>query len=271
MLGPGAAKGKGAVQAIGCVRGKALLPNLVALAPRPPAVAKVDAKRKAAPKEKAAKPDGKAKFGAKAKAVGDVGVAPVLPVACGLIGGGPVSPPPLEPAGLLPQQFLVPRVARAAPNPVAVPPIANGVPPGFALPAFHEGLHQAGFPPLNRGELAPPAEEGVGRPPVAHVLVTTVDKLGDVTRWFHGPAGVEKLHGMIVNPGEFLDFLVYDRAGAPSAPSIVRLTHRWPGNATGWFAELHFVGCSDPLFTQLLEQSPGVLHICSSVASLCCT
>ena len=89
MLGPGAAKGKGAVKAIG--GGKAPLPDLVALAPRPPAVAKVDTKRKATPKEVAAKPDGKAKFGAKAEAVGDVGVVRVLPVACGLIGGGPVS------------------------------------------------------------------------------------------------------------------------------------------------------------------------------------
>ena len=120
------------MKAIGGVRGKAPLPDLVALAPRPPAVARVDAKRKAAPKEVAAKPDGKAKFGAKEKAVGHVGVAPVIPVACGLIGGGPVLPPPLEPAGMLPQQFPVPRVVRAAPNPVAVPPIANGVPPSFA-------------------------------------------------------------------------------------------------------------------------------------------
>ena len=80
MIAPGAAKGKGAVKAIGGVRGKAPLPDFVALAP--PAVAKVDAKRKAAPKEVAAKPDGKAKFGAKAKAVGEAGVAPVLPVAC---------------------------------------------------------------------------------------------------------------------------------------------------------------------------------------------
>ena len=67
MLGPGAAKGKGAVKAIGGVHGKALLPDLAALAPRPPAVAKVDSKRKAAPKEVAAKPDGKAKFGAVGK------------------------------------------------------------------------------------------------------------------------------------------------------------------------------------------------------------
>ena len=118
MLGLGGAKGKGAVKAIGGVRGKAPLLDLVALAPRFPAVAKpkVDAKRKAAPKEVAATPEGKAKVGAKTKAVGDVGVAPVLPVACCLIGGGPVLPPPLEPAGWLPQQFHVPRVVRAAPN-----------------------------------------------------------------------------------------------------------------------------------------------------------
>ena len=223
MLGPG--------KAIGGARGKAPLLDLVALAPRPPAVAKVDAKRKGAPKEVAAKPDGKAKFGAKAKAVGDVGVASVFPVACCLIFGGPVLPPPLEPAGLLPQQFLVPRVVRAAPNPVAVPPIANGVPPGFALPAFHRGLHPAGFPPAIRGYLAPPAEEGVGRPLVAF----------------------EELHGMFVKPGEFLEFLVYDLAGAPSATSS--MTHLWPGSATGWFAEVHFVGYGDPLFTQLLAQT----------------
>ena len=246
-------KGKGAGKAIGGVRGKAPLLDLVALTPRPLAVAKlkVDAKRKAAPKEVAAKPEDKAKFGAKAKAVGDVGVAPVLPVACGLIGGGPVLPPPLDPADLLPHQFLLPRVVRAAPIPVAVPPIANGVPPGFTLPAFHGGLHPAGFPPVIREEFAPPAEVCVGPPPVAHVSVTAVDQLGDVSRWFHGPAGFEELHGMFVNPDECLEFLVYDRAGAPSATSIVRLTRRWPSNATGWFAEVNFVGCSDPLFGQL--------------------
>ena len=93
MLRPGAAKGKGAAKATGGVRGKSHLPDLVALAPRLPAVAKpkVDAKRKAALNEVAAKPEGKAKTGAKAKTVGDVGVAPDLPVACGLIGGGPLA------------------------------------------------------------------------------------------------------------------------------------------------------------------------------------
>ena len=96
---------------------------------------------------------------------------------------------------------------RAVPILVAVPPIANGVPPGVVLPAFHGGLHPAGFPPVFKAEMAPPAELGVGPPPVAHVSVTTVDQLGDVSRWFHGPAGFEELHGMFVNTGDFFRFL----------------------------------------------------------------
>ena len=131
----------------------------------------------------------------------------------------------------------MPRVVTAAPILVAVPPIADGVPPGFALPAIHGGLHPAGFPPLIILELAPPAEEGVGRPPVDHVSVTTVDQLGVVSRWFHGPAGFEELHGVFVTPS-----------------SIVRLTRRGPSNATGWFAEVQLFVCSDPLFGQLLAQ-----------------
>ena len=109
--GPGAAKSKGAAKAVGEIRGKAPLLELLALAPRPPAVSKPkhDAKRKAATNGGAVKPAGKAKGLVKAKALGDVAGAPVLPVACGLIGGGPVLPPPLGPAAVLPQRFLVPR------------------------------------------------------------------------------------------------------------------------------------------------------------------
>ena len=84
-MGHGAAKGKGAAKAVGGIRCKAPVPELVALAPRPPAVAKpkLDAKGKAAP----VIPAGKAKGLAKAKALGDNAVAPVLPVACGSLGG----------------------------------------------------------------------------------------------------------------------------------------------------------------------------------------
>ena len=74
-------------------------PGLVALAPRLPAVAtKLDAKRKAAPKGEAVILAGKAKGLAKAKPVGDNAVAQVLPVACGLLGGGPVLRPLVVPA-----------------------------------------------------------------------------------------------------------------------------------------------------------------------------
>ena len=81
---------------------------------------------------------------------------------------------------------------------------------------------------------------------------------------------------MVVNPSDFLQFLVYNQAGSPSATSSSRFTRRWPGGATGWFAEVQYVGGSDPLFGQLLAQSlpptgTGVLHVCSSISSLCCT
>ena len=101
-------------------------------------------------------------------------------------------------------------------------------------------------------------------------------QISTAPRWFHGPAGFNELHMFLVNPSEFLEFFVYDQAGTPSATSIIQMTRRRPGNATGWFAEVQYVGCSDPLFGQLLAQSlpptgTGVLHVCSSVSSLCCT
>ena len=110
----------------------------MALAPRPPAVAKpkLAAKGKAAPKGEAVIPAGKAKGLAKAKALGDNAVAPVLPVACGLLSGGPVLPPPVGPAADVLPHLLVPKFAKLAPVPNVAPPIAKGIPPGLALPAF---------------------------------------------------------------------------------------------------------------------------------------
>ena len=58
------------------------------------------------------------------------------------------------------------------------------------------------------------------------------------------------------------------------------LSHKYCANDTSmarqrWFAEVLFVGCSDPLFGQLADSLPptgtGVLHACSSISSLCCT
>ena len=151
-----------------------------------------------------------------------------------------------------------------------------GLAPGLALPAFHRGLHPAGFPPVPGGIFAPPMELGAGPPVVAPVPAPTSNLNSVASRWFHGPAGINEWHMFVVNPGEFLEFLVYDQAGTPSATSIIQMTRRWPGNATGWFAEVQYVGCSDSLFSQLVAQSlpptgTGVLHVCSSVPSLCCT
>ena len=60
---------------------------------------KLAAKGKAAPKGEAVTPAVNANGLAKAKALGDNAVAPVLPVACGLLGGGTVLPPPVGPDG----------------------------------------------------------------------------------------------------------------------------------------------------------------------------
>ena len=81
---------------------------------------------------------------------------------------------------------------------------------------------------------------------------------------------------IVVNPGELFEILVCDQAGVPSATCATRLTRRWPGNATGWFVEVQYVGCSDPSFGQLLAQmlpptGTGVLHVSSSISSMCCT
>ena len=53
---------------------------------------------------------------------------------------------------------------------------------------------------------------------------------------------------------------MYDQGVSPSAASTSRMTRRWRGNATGWFAEVQYAGCSDSLFGQLLVQLlPAVL------------
>ena len=76
----GAGESKGAAKAVREIRGRAPMPDLLALASRPPAVAKprVDV---------AIKPAGKAECVTKEEALGGVAVASVLPVGCGLAGG----------------------------------------------------------------------------------------------------------------------------------------------------------------------------------------
>ena len=72
----------------------------------------------------------------------------------------------------------------------------------------------------------------------------------DELYWFHGPANFNDLPNMVVNLGEFFEVLVGDQAGVPPATCVTRLTRHWLGNATGWFVEVQYVGCSDPLFGQ---------------------
>ena len=79
-------------------------------------------------------------------------------------------------------------------------------------------------------------ELGAGPLVVAPVPAPTSNLNSDASRWFHGPAGFNELHMIVVNPGEFLEFLVYDQAGTPYATSIIQMTRRWPGSSTGWFA-----------------------------------
>ena len=195
---------------------------------------------------------GKAKGLVKAKALGDNAVAPVLPVTCGLLGGGPGFATTCGASCRFITSLACAEICEAAPVSNVAPPIAKGIPPGLALPAFHEGLHPVGFAPAVGRGMAPPEEVGAGPPPLALVSDPTFDCLGDTARWIHGPAGFDELHRLCVNPGDFVEFLVYDHGGLSSATSIVRLTRRWPGNATGWFAEVLFVCCSDPLFGHLL-------------------
>ena len=127
-----------------------------------------------------------------------------------------------------------------------------------------------------KGKGAAKAVGGIrGKAPVPE-LVALTPRLGDPARWIHGPAGFDELHRLSANAGDFVEFVVYDHGGMPSATSIVRMTRQWPDNVTGWFADVLFVGCSDPLFGQLLADSlpptgTSVLHPCSSVSCLCCT
>ena len=127
----------------------------------------------------------------------------------------------------------VPKFAKLAPVPNVAPPIAKGIPPGLALPAFHEGLRPVGFPPAFSGRFAPPEEVGACLQSLALVSDPSFGCLGDSASWIHGLAGFDVLHRLSAKPGDFVEFLVYDHGGMPSATSIVRMTLQWLGNATG--------------------------------------
>ena len=146
---PGAAKGGGVTRAVGGVRGQAPVPVLLALAPRPLAVAKPkgDAWKKATPKGGVVKPAGKAKGVLKGRAL--AGAAVVLPL-----------------------HFRALRVPGTAPAPAAEPPIATGLPPGFAMPAFHGGLHPAAFTPYAQRRFHTTCGSGCGSP-TGSVCVTS--------------------------------------------------------------------------------------------------
>ena len=95
----------------------------------------------------------------------------------------------------------------------------------------------------------------------------------DDLRWRHGRANFHDLLNLVINAFEFLEFLVCDQAGAPSATCVSRLTRRCRGNATGWFVEVQYVGCSDSLFDQFhAEVLPPTGTVCCTfalVSSLC--
>ena len=204
--GPWSRQGKGVAKAVGGLRGKAPVPELVALALRSPAVAKpkLAAKGNAAPKGEAVIPAGKAKGLAKAKALGDNAVAPVLPVACGLLGGGPFCH---HLWGL--QMFYLICLCRSLrslhQSPMSHHLLREGIPPRLALPAFLEGLHPVGFPLAFGGRFAPLEEVQVLNPwllcpiPLLIVLETLLDGL-------MGPAGLDGLHRLSANPGDFVEF-----------------------------------------------------------------
>ena len=88
--------------------------------PRLSVVYELDAKGKAAPKGVE-----------KAKALGDNAFSPVLPVACGLFGGGPILPRPVLPATDVLLHLLVPKFAKIAPV-SNVAPLIEGIPLGLA-------------------------------------------------------------------------------------------------------------------------------------------
>ena len=62
---------------------------------------------------------------------------------------------------------------------------------------------------------APPEEVGAGPQPLALVSDPIFDCLGDSARWIHGPAGFDELHRLSADPGDFVEFLVYDHGGMP--------------------------------------------------------
>ena len=127
----------------------------------------------------------------------------------------------MGPAAVPRPHLPAPTAREAAPAPAVAPPIAMGLPPGFAMPAFHGGVHPANFPPMPGSGLAPPWEAGAVPPPLASVSAPLSTPNSDDFRWLHGPASFNALHAMVVNPVDFLESLVYDQAGSPSATSIL--------------------------------------------------
>ena len=100
--------------------------------------------------------------------------------------------------------------AASAPHVAAIPSMEVGVPSGQALPAYHGSLHPARLPPSSGGCVSEPAaapgglQSGV--PEVGPVPILREEDL----LWQHGPSTVSGLHNLVVNPGEYLEYLVYE-------------------------------------------------------------
>ena len=102
----------------------------------------------------------------------------------------------------------------------------------------------------------------------------TAAPLGTNGPWVYGPTNHAGMVGFAAQPGEFLEVLVYDATGMPTATAVFTTTQSYPADARGAFVEVQYVGCSGPAVATMLQQvfaAPGasVLHLCSQATGLC--
>ena len=134
----------------------------------------------------------------------------------------------------------------------------DGTPTRFCNVRVSRRASSSQFLPLVVGRVLAAFVEVVADPPPLACVSAFASNFGSFfLRWFHALAGFDDLHHMVDNPGDFLEFPVYDPGSSPSATSTIRMTRRWPSNATIRFAEVKCVGCSDPLSCTVAERDVG--------------
>ena len=128
-----------------------------------------------------------------------------------------------------------------------------GPPSGQALPAYHKVLPAAPFFERRLRVL-----NLLERQRVCSKKCLRVAQCPSFVKRSHGgstvPSNASVLHDFVINPGDHLQYLVYDQAGIPRGTGLCWIAKRWRSNASGWIVEGLHVECSNPMGELFLSQ-----------------